>query len=130
MSDIDLNSMQATAKVTGKVIEVGKKEAAGRSEKQIVVVTFQDGRYTNDVALEFFGVNVEKCADIKAGDRIRVTYSSRSRKAKDGDRWFNSNDAWDVEILAAPASRPAPRRDEPPPRDDNDRHGYDDDLPL
>lgn len=124
MSDINIDSMQATARVTGKVTEVGKKEPAGRSEKQIIVVEFQDGRYTNSVALEFFGAATEKSADLRVGDRVRVVYSNRSRKKEGGDRWFNSNDAWDVEVMPAARAPARENRERPSPS-----HGHDDRPP-
>ena len=112
-----MSEKMGSAKVTGRVIEVGKVETVGAKAhpKQIIALRFDEqSEYPREIAVEFFGKNVAKVGNVSVGDTITVSYDSKSRKS--GDRWFSSHDGWRVET----ASNTRPGRNDGPPPDDTD----------
>ena len=96
-------SEQHGPKLHGTVRAVLPVEAAGQSQKQIVVID-TDEEYTQTLAVEFFGKSYDSCADkigsLKAGIKVELGINLRGREytKKDGSGvgYFNSISGWSV----------------------------------
>jgi single-strand DNA-binding protein len=71
--------------------------AASGFTKREVVVTIDDGKYQQDVPVEFVKDNANKLANIAVGDEVRVTFDLRGREYN--GRYYPSLSGWKVEVM-------------------------------
>jgi len=125
--------------LTGKVKLVQEPQtfASGFTKREVVVIV-EDGKYPQDISLEFLQDKVSLLDDLSEGQELKVFFDIRGREYN--ERYFNNLVGWKIESDAAAeapsgsgeADRPA-IPPEPKPVDKSDP-GYpadwDDDPPF
>lgn len=83
--------------LTGKVklIQDAQTFGSGFTKREMVVVV-EDGKYPQEINLEFVQDNVSKLDSLGEGDDITVTFDIRGREYN--GRWFNSLQGWKVHV--------------------------------
>ena len=116
--------------LTGKVKLV--QDAKTISDKFTVrefVVTVDDGKYPQDIALQFVNDKVSLLDNLQVGEEVTVSFDIRGREYN--GRYFNNLNAWKLQSNAAAS---APAADEKPPVSDKDVPAdfdeYEDDIPF
>lgn len=89
------------------------EEFASGFTKQVVVVTTDDDKYPQDIAVEFVKDNIQKAATLVVGNRVRIQCDIRGSEYN-GRHFINLN-GWKVEVAGAVAAAAAPA---PAPEDD------------
>ena len=114
--------------LTGKVKLV--QDAKTISDKFTVrefVVTVEDGKYPQDIVLQFVNDKVSLLDGLQADQEVTVSFDIRGREYN--GRYFNNLNAWKIQTDAA-----APAADAPPPASDKDVPAdfeeYEDDIPF
>ena len=122
--------------VTGKVklIQEPQTFASGFTKRE-VVVTVEDGKYPQDINLEFLQDKVSLLDNLSEGQEIKVFFDIRGREYN--GRYFNNLVGWKIEggeasADSSPASVPASTtEDRPPIPSDSEAPGeFDDDIPF
>jgi len=110
--------------LTGKVKLVQDKQTFGSGfTKREIVVTVEDGKYFQDINLEFLQDKVSLLDSVSEGEEIRVFFDIRGREYN--GRYFNNLVGWKIEREKSAAD------DEPPIPDEIDTPGaFDDDIPF
>lgn len=80
--------------------------------KREMVVTVDDGRYPQDINLEFVQDKVSLLESLQPGEAVKVSFDIRGREYN--GRYFNNLQGWKVERLDGGAGV----TDEPPPPDE------------
>lgn len=98
--------------LTGKVklILEAKTFNSGFTKREMVV-TVEDGRYEQEILLEFVQDKVALLDALSLGDQVTVTFDIRGREYN--GRYFNNLQGWKVESQGGGASHPS--GDEEPP---------------
>jgi len=118
--------------LTGKVklIQEPQTFASGFTKRE-VVVTVEDGKYPQDINLEFLQDKVSLLDNLSEGQEIKVFFDIRGREYN--GRYFNNLVGWKIEGgegAAAPAPAAA-ADDRPPIPSDSEAPGeLDDDIPF
>lgn len=114
--------------LTGKVKLV--QDAKTISDKFTVrefVVTVEDGKYPQDIALQFVNDKVSLLDSVEAGQEVTVSFDIRGREYN--GRYFNNLNAWKIQTEGE-----VPASDAPPPASDKDVPAdfeeYEDDIPF
>lgn len=118
--------------LTGKVKLVQEPQTfASGFTKREVVVTVEDGKYPQEINLEFLQDKVSLLDNVAEGQEIKVFFDIRGREYN--GRYFNNLVGWKIEAEAgadAPAP-PAVADDKPPLPADAEAPGeFDDDIPF
>lgn len=118
--------------LTGKVKLVQEPQTfASGFTKREVVVTVEDGKYPQDINLEFLQDKVSLLDSVSEGQEIKVFFDIRGREYN--GRYFNNLVGWKIEggeSAAAPAPASA-TDDKPPMPSDSEAPGeFDDDIPF
>jgi hypothetical protein len=95
---------------TIKLIFDPKTFASGFTKREMVV-TVEDGRFEQEILLEFVQDKVSLLDSLSPGDDVTVTFDIRGREYN--GRYFNNLQGWKVEQLGEGAS--IPHTDEAPP---------------
>ena len=118
--------------LTGKVklIQEPQTFASGFTKRE-VVVTVEDGKYPQDINLEFLQDKVSLLDNLTEGQEIKVSFDIRGREYN--GRYFNNLVGWKIETEEG-AAAPAPAAaadDRPPLPSDSEAPGeFDDDIPF
>jgi len=110
--------------LTGKVklIQDPQTFASGFTKRE-VVVTVEDGKYSQDINLEFLQDKVGLLNSVSKGQEIKVFFDIRGREYN--GRYFNSLVGWKIE------SKESGTDDQPPIPDDAEApRDFDDDIPF
>lgn len=67
--------------------------------KRELVVTVEEGKYPQDILLEFVQDKVDLLSDCAANQEVKVTFDIRGREYN--GRYFNNLNAWRIEKLGA-----------------------------
>jgi hypothetical protein len=114
--------------LTGKIklIQEAKTFDSGFTKREMVV-TVDDGRYPQDINLEFVQDKVSLLDNLQPGQEVTVTFDIRGREYN--GRYFNNLQGWKITSPAAEAGYP---QDQPPPPEQGDPGGGfgDDDIPF
>ena len=120
--------------LTGKVKLVfeAKTFGSGFTVREFVV-TVEDGKYPQDICLQFVQDKVSLLDSIEEGQEVTVSFDIRGREYN--GRYFNNLQAWKIQAGegAAPAAAPAAADDKPPVSDKDvpaDFDEYEDDIPF
>lgn len=118
--------------LTGKVklVQDPQTFASGFTKRE-VVVTVEDGKYPQDINLEFLQDKVSLLDNVSEGQEIKVSFDIRGREYK--GRYFNNLVGWRIETVGEEGAAPAaPAADDRPPvPDDSEAPGdFDDDIPF
>ena len=118
--------------LTGKVklIQEPQTFASGFTKREIVV-TVEDGKYPQEINLEFLQDKVSLLDEVTEGQEIKVSFDIRGREYN--GRYFNNLVGWKLEAgegaTAAPAA--AAGDDRPPIPDEAEAPSeVDDDIPF
>jgi hypothetical protein len=95
--------------IQGKVLRINptvvKKE---KYKSRELVLTFEDGKYSQTLAFETTGDRCDSLDQYQAGDVVKVAFDLRGREwnGPNGVRVFNTLSLWKVEVLskAAPSA--------------------------
>jgi len=112
--------------LTGKIKLVRESQTFGSKgfTKREFVVTVEDGKYPQDIALECVQDKVQLLDGLKEGQLVTVTFDIRGREYN--GRYFNNLQAWRIK-----AEDGAADDDRPPVPDDSEAPGeFDDDIPF
>ena len=114
--------------LTGKVklIQDAQTFASGFTKREMVV-TVEDGKYPQDINLEFVQDKVSLLDTVSVGQEVTVTFDIRGREYN--GRYFNNLQAWKIQSGAAagPADDKPPVSDKDVPADFDE---YEDDIPF
>ncbi len=100
--------------LTGKVKLV--QDAKVISDKFTVrefVVTVEDGKYPQDIALQVVNDKVSLLDSLQEGQEVTVNFDIRGREYN--GRYFNNLQAWKIDAGEAAAAPAAPAGDDRPP---------------
>ena len=110
-----------TYELTGKIklIQDEQTFASGFTKREMVV-TVDDGRYPQEINLEFVKDKISLLEGLEPGQEVTVSFDIRGREYN--GRYFNNLQGWKVVAAdSAAAGEPAPAyADEPPPLGDED----------
>lgn len=114
--------------LTGKVklIQEPQTFASGFTKRE-VVVTVEDGRYPQDINLEFLQDKVSLLDSVSEGQEITVSFDIRGREYN--GRYFNNLVGWKIES-AGSADAPAAEERPPIPPESEAPAEFDDDIPF
>lgn len=114
--------------LTGKIKVMNAAQVLGAKgfTKREFVVTVEDGKYPQDIALECVQDKVKLLDGLKEGQLVTVTFDIRGREYN--GRYYNNLQAW--RIKAEEGDKPADD-DRPPIPDEADAPGdFEDDIPF
>lgn len=94
-------SFELTGKV--KLVQEPQTFASGFTKRE-VVVTVEDGRYPQDINLEFLQDKVSLLDSVSEGQEIKVSFDIRGREYN--GKYFNNLVGWKVEVLGAAEAAP------------------------
>jgi single-strand DNA-binding protein len=114
--------------LTGKVKLIQDAQTFGSGfTKREMVVTVEDGKYPQEINLEFVQDKVSLLDNVQVGQEVTVTFDIRGREYN--GRYFNNLQGWKIQAGAA-----APAADDKPPVSDKDVPAdfdeYEDDIPF
>ena len=117
--------------LTGKVklAQDAQTFGSGFTKREMVVVV-EDGKYPQEINLEFVQDKVSLLDNIQPGQEVTVTFDIRGREYN--GRYFNNLQGWKIQSEAAAAPAPA-AGDKPPVADKDvpaDFDEYEDDIPF
>ncbi len=121
--------------LTGKVklIQDAQTFGSGFTKREMVVIV-EDGKYPQEINLEFVQDKVSLLDTVEVGQEVTVTFDIRGREYN--GRYFNNLQGWKIQAgtaAAAPAAA-APAVDGKPPVSDKDVPAdfdeYEDDIPF
>lgn len=113
-------SYELTGKV--KLVQDPQTFSSGFTKRE-VVVTVEDGKYSQDINLEFIQDKVSLLDSISVGQTIKVFFDIRGREYN--GRYFNNLVGWKIESKEGTAD------DQPPMPDDTEApEGFNDDIPF
>jgi hypothetical protein len=111
--------------LTGKIKLIQDAQTFGSGfTKREMVVTVEDGKYPQDINLEFVQDKINLLDNLRVGQQVTVTFDLRGREYN--GRYFNNLQAWKVvaasneNAFAADDYAPAPPRDDSPDYNDDD----------
>lgn len=78
------------------LIQEPKTFDSGFTKREIVVVV-EDGKYPQEIALEFVQDKIALLDDLQPGQTVKVSFDIRGREYK--GRYFNNLQGWRVEVL-------------------------------
>ena len=106
--------------LTGKIklIQDEQTFASGFTKREMVV-TVDDGRYPQDINLEFVKDKIALLNDLQPGEEVTVSFDIRGREHN--GRYYNNLQGWRVDRVESGAGEAPPvYSDEPPPMGDED----------
>ncbi len=110
--------------LTGKIklLQEPKTFDSGFTKREMVVVV-EDGKYPQEINLEFVQDKVALLDDLQPGQTVTVSFDIRGREYN--GRYFNNLQGWKIVTEADNAVQtPAPSFEAPP------ADSYDDDIPF
>ena len=107
-----------------KLIQDPKTFDSGFTKREMVVIV-EDGRYPQEINLEFVQDKAALLDPLQPGQEVKVTFDIRGREYN--GRYFNNLQGWKVEALEGNAGG---RPDEEPPFPMPEDFGGDDDIPF
>lgn len=113
--------------LTGKVKLIQETQTFGSGfQKREMVVTVEDGKYPQDINLEFVQDKIALLDTVTVGQEVTVSFDIRGREYN--GRYFNNLQGWRIQASAGAA----PSDDQPPLPDEvpADFEEYEDDIPF
>ncbi len=113
-----------TYELTGKIklIQEPKTFNSGFTKREMVVVV-EDGKYPQEINLEFVQDKVALLDVLQPGQEVKVSFDIRGREYN--GRYFNNLQGWKVQVLGDDAGGPPADSHYPAPSDFGD-----DDIPF
>ena len=114
--------------LTGKVKLVQDAQTFGSGfTKREMVVTVEDGKYPQDISLEFVQDKVSLLDTVHEGQEVTVTFDVRGREYN--GRYFNNLQAWKIDCGGAEVPEGVDQS-EPAPAEPVLNGDYEDDIPF
>ena len=108
--------------LTGKVKLIQDEQTFGSGfKKREMVVIVEEGKYPQEINLEFVQDKISLLDSLSPGQEVTVTFDIRGREYN--GRYYNNLQAWKV----ASADDSDDYNQEPPPTESSD---FDDDIPF
>jgi len=109
--------------LTGKVklLQEPKTFDSGFTKREMVVIV-EDGKYPQEINLEFVQDKVGLLDDLQPGQTVTVSFDIRGREYN--GRYFNNLQGWKIVTETDNAAAPMPSSQAPP------AGAYDDDIPF
>lgn len=111
--------------LTGKIklIQEAKTFDSGFTKREMVVIV-EDGKYPQEINLEFVQDKTALLDALQPGQEVTVTFDIRGREYN--GRYFNNLQGWKVALQGSNSEEPPPpsAQDYPSPSD------FDDDIPF
>jgi hypothetical protein len=114
--------------LTGKIklIQEAKTFNSGFTKREMVVIV-EDGKYPQEINIEFVQDKVALLDDLQAGQEVTVTFDIRGREYN--GRYFNNLQGWKV-VAGAGQSPSTTEAQSPAPPFPSPSDSYDDDIPF
>lgn len=114
--------------LTGKVKVIQEQQTfeSGFTKREMVV-TVEDGKYPQDISLEFIQEKVALLDNISEGEEVTVSFDIRGREYN--GRYFNNLQGWKVVTASQDNSAPNFTESSPPPNMSAPEN-FDDDIPF
>lgn len=113
--------------LTGKIKLIQDAQTFGSGfTKREMVVTVEDGKYPQDINLEFVQDKISLLDNLRVGQQVTVTFDLRGREYN--GRYFNNLQGWKI-VAASNENASAPDDYTAPPRNDSPDYN-DDDIPF
>jgi hypothetical protein len=118
--------------LTGKIklIQDAQTFGSGFTKREMVVVV-EDGKYPQEINLEFIQDKVSLLDTVQVGQEVTVTFDIRGREYN--GRYFNNLQGWKIQAGEGAAAAPAAAAEKPPVSDKDvpaDFDEYEDDIPF
>ncbi len=111
--------------LTGKVKLVQDAQTFGSGfTKRAIVVTVEDGKYPQDISLEFVQDKVALLDAVKPGQEVTVSFDIRGREYN--GKYFNNLQGWKIQVAGGAEQKP-PVADADVPADFDE---YEDNIPF
>lgn len=92
--------------ITGTIKHIGQIETGSNDfKKRTVVVTVQNGNYSDDVAVELYKDRVSIADGLGEGQTVTAHINLRSREYN--GRWYTNAICWKIEAQTEPATAEA-----------------------
>jgi single-strand DNA-binding protein len=105
-----------------KLLQEPKTFDSGFTKREMVVIV-EDGKYPQEINLEFVQDKVELLGDLQPGQTVTVSFDIRGREYN--GRYFNNLQGWKITTETDDAVQTSAPSFESPPAD-----SYDDDIPF
>ncbi|MEP1471918.1 MAG: DUF3127 domain-containing protein [Halieaceae bacterium] len=114
--------------LTGKIklIQEPKTFDSGFTKREMVVVV-EDGKYPQEINLEFVQEKVSLLDNLQPGQEVTVTFDIRGREYN--GRYFNNLQGWKIDTAASDNAANAGDQSMPPPTEKPSMY-EDDDIPF
>ena len=110
-----------------KLVQDAQTFASGFTKRELIL-TVEDGKYPQDICLEFLQDKVSLLDSVQVGQDVKISFDIRGREYN--GRYFNNLVGWKIEAGEGAAAG----GDEPPPMSDKDVPAdfdeYEDDIPF
>ena len=107
-----------------KLIQEAQTFSSGFTKRELVVLT-DDGKYPQEINIEFLQDSVSKLDNVSEGDLVKVTFDLRGKEYN--GRYFNNLVGWKIEV----EGKAAETEDRPPlPPDEATGSADSDDIPF
>ncbi len=116
--------------LTGKIKLIQEPQTFNSGfTKREMVVTVEDGKYPQDISLEFVQDKISLLEGLQPGQEVTVTFDIRGREYN--GRYFNNLQGWKISAAGAAASAPPPVTESAGfPQQAGDPGYSDDDIPF
>jgi single-stranded DNA-binding protein len=114
--------------LTGKIklIQEEKKFDSGFAKREMVVIV-EDGKYPQEINIEFVQDKIALLENLQEGQEVTVTFDIRGREYN--GRYFNNLQGWKVVTLGNEAANPQGEQAQEPPYP-TPADFQDDDIPF
>jgi hypothetical protein len=124
--------MKMAYDLTGKIklIQDAQTFGSGFTKREMVVVV-EDGKYPQEINLEFVQDKVSLLDTVQVGQEVTVTFDIRGREYN--GRYFNNLQGWKIQAGEGASAAPAAADEKPPVSDKDvpaDFDEYEDDIPF
>lgn len=108
-----------------KIIQEAKTFDSGFTKREMVVIV-EDGRYPQEINLEFVQDKVSLLDNLQVGQEVTVSFDIRGREYN--GRYFNNLQGWKITSPGAESERNSGAESPPPPNPIPS--DFDDDIPF
>ena len=110
-----------------KIVQEPKTFDSGFTKREMVVIV-EDGKYPQEINIEFVQDKVSLLDNLQAGQEVKVTFDLRGREYK--GRYFNNLQGWKIDTPENKTADTAKVESSPPPNNDAQTNIYDEDIPF
>ncbi len=105
--------------LTGKIKLIQDEQTFNSGfRKREVVVTVEDGKYPQEISLEFVQDKADLLSNFAPGQGVTISFDIRGREYN--GRYFNNLNGWKIVSADGSAGQAPPDDNTPPPYEDED----------